>query len=952
MVETTNRPALPPTPTFTEFYQAINGHPPFPWQSRLAALVAETESWPAEVGVQTGLGKTACLDIAVWWLASQADRCPAERTAPTRIWWLVNRRLLVDSTSGHAEWISRALHGPRKCKLSVTSAGVVSAVGQRLRSLAADPDSAPLEVIRLRGGILTRRPADPSRPAVVLSTLPMYGSRLLFRGYGSSHSMWPIDAALAGTDSLVIVDEAHLAPHLRELLPALAECTPAAEPILGRVRSRPTVVSLTATGDASAEERFDLGDDDKVHPIVLRRLDAVKPTTLQVVKSGAAGQRLAEAARSLIEQATAPASCLVFANTPATARDAFRSLSDVVESGKAEILLLTGRVREREAGHVRKRILDSADGMPSGRDSAKVRQRHLIVVATQTLEVGADIDAEFLVTEACGVRALTQRLGRLNRLGRYPLARAVYVHLPPPKRGRSREPDEWPVYGREPAEVLRRLKAHADNGEIDLSPRKVAKILGVPSDDPGRAPEILQGLLWEWVKTTTPPDGAAPVEPYFSGIAGPEHTVSIIWRAYVPENGELLWPIAIDSEAVDVPLKEAREALGEDKELRRLGIDGVTIETTSPERLRPGNTVVLASDRGLMDEHGWDRHLQTSSPVVDLSILEYGLPLDAGAIRRLFGDGAARDAEMKQLLDSIDKLVKRAPGPVDNDHEDLDEAARDAAVEQLIEVVDAKIPDGWEETEWRRLVAALDRRVVTPRNEVARLVKRQAAREPLSDELDEMSRRGDNTTTAVELDPHGEAVAARARSIAERLGLSCDLTAVVERAGRLHDIGKADQRFQRWLDPDSTRGVPVAKSQKMPRSQWTEKRIAAGWPRGGRHEDLSARLACRWLATCPERIDLSLADLLIHLVVSHHGSGRPLVAPVADYAPDPVCVELEGAALEAAADLSTIDWSQPARFSRLNARFGPWGLALLEAIVRQSDHTVSAGSQVAELELR
>ena len=38
------------------------------------------------------------------------------------------------------------------------------------------------------------------------------------------------------------------------------------------------------------------------------------------------------------------------------------------------------------------------------------RQRHLIVVATQTLEVGADIDAEYLATEACGVRALTQRL--------------------------------------------------------------------------------------------------------------------------------------------------------------------------------------------------------------------------------------------------------------------------------------------------------------------------------------------------------------------------------------------------------------------------------------------------------------------------------------------------------------------------------------------------------------
>ena len=56
--------------------------------------------------------------------------------------------------------------------------------------------------------------------------------------------------------------------------------------------------------------------------------------------------------------------------------------------------------------------------MPATRKSAATREHHLVVVATQTLEVGADVDAEFLVTEACGVRALTQRLGRLNRLGR------------------------------------------------------------------------------------------------------------------------------------------------------------------------------------------------------------------------------------------------------------------------------------------------------------------------------------------------------------------------------------------------------------------------------------------------------------------------------------------------------------------------------------------------------
>ena len=70
----------------------------------------------------------------------------------------------------------------------------------------------------------------------------------------------------------------------------------------------------------------------------------------------------------------------------------------------------------------------------------------------------------------------------------------------------------------------------------------VATVLGEPGDDPGRAPEILPGLLWEWVKTTTPPEGEAPVELYFSGISGADYAVSLIWRAHVPESGERLWP--------------------------------------------------------------------------------------------------------------------------------------------------------------------------------------------------------------------------------------------------------------------------------------------------------------------------------------------------------------------------------------------------------------------------
>ena len=276
-------------------------------------------------------------------------------------------------------------------------------------------------MIRLRGGVASEKPADDlSRPTVILSTLPMYGSRLLFRGYGSTSSRRPIDAAMAGTDSLVLLDEAHLAPHLRTLMGALTECAPGAEALLGEVRSRARVRALTATGDASGK-RFHLDEQDEENTTIRERLHAAKPLEVRTVEKGDIARLLATAAIELLGNAP-PASCLVFANTPKTARAAFELLRSRMPDAEAELLLLTGLTREREAERIRARILDTADGMAATRPAGSVRERHLVVVATQTLEVGADIDAEYLVTEACGVRALTQRLGRLNRLGYHPHA--------------------------------------------------------------------------------------------------------------------------------------------------------------------------------------------------------------------------------------------------------------------------------------------------------------------------------------------------------------------------------------------------------------------------------------------------------------------------------------------------------------------------------------------------
>lgn len=920
--------ALPAMPSFGEFYAAVNGgRDPFPWQRRLAAQVRDDGYWPSEIGIPTGLGKTACLDIAIWWLAAEADKSPQDRVAPTRIWWVVNRRLLVDSTHAHAQHIAERLRDPNASN-GTGHSDVLAAVAARLTQVAGASDGAPLLVSKLRGGVAPARPRHPAQPAVILSTVPMYGSRLLFRGYGSSRSMRPIDAAHAGTDCLVLVDEAHLATHLMRLIPALGECSPGSTSPLPGLRSAPQIVSLTATGDVTID-RFQLDDADLGHNTVQERLDAPKRMTLrEQPRCDAARQakHIATATAELLKSASQPASCVVFANTPAVARAVhteIESLKGRHVDPACDVLVLTGRNREHDAQRIRDRILDPRCGVPADRPEAS-RDRSLIVVATQTLEVGADVDFEFLVTEQCGVRALIQRLGRLNRLGRFEDSRAVYLHFPPPT-SRSSDVTSWPVYGEEPQSVLERLQR--DEGfedGIDVSPRRVNDALGEPQDDPGRAPEVLPALLWEWVKTTTPPPGEAPVEPYFSGISDPDRSVSLLWRCHVPEDGQRLWPRPQDAEALEVPIRELREVLSEDPHVLRLSSDGLTLEQVIPSRLRPGDTVVLPTNRGLLDEFGWSP--ASTDIATDLSLLDHGLPLDAAALRLLCGKG-------------VDSEVARA---LQRDREEIDEIEQEAAIADLKETLGEHAPAVVDESNWQDFLARLDSRPVVVDGEVSRLVLTGANRAVrLYDEFDEASL----APEAVELDRHGAAVGAAARRIAGALGVDPLLAEMAGQAGDLHDLGKADARFQRWLragEAEEPNGVCLAKSRTQ-RGRWAAARTASGWPSGGRHEELSARLVRAWLDSSDEIAAAHDADLLLHLVVSHHGRGRPLVLPVDDGSPATVNYRIAGTPVSATADLALVDWDQPDRFSRLNDRIGPWGLALLEAIVRQADHLVSAG---------
>ena len=932
---------LPVCPTFEDWYQAINGRVPFPWQKRLASQVAEGSDWPELVGIPTGLGKTACVDIAIWALAYQAHLRPRDRTAPTRLWWVVNRRLLVDDTYRHAERVAARLAG--------AETGAIAAVASRLRFLSrgADGVTPPLETVRLRGGNRrggsraatnrAERPSSPAQPAVICSTIPMFGSRVLFRGYGSSRVMRPIDAALAYTDSLVIIDEAHLAGHLQQLLADLARLEPSQSAPLPPGRRSPVVVALTATGDPDAQ-RFELDSADHAHPTVAKRLDASKPVRVEIASGATTPTRvtreIVSAVKELID-GTDPAVALVFVNSPTTARLVGKRLGSV----DADVEIATGQIRGYEAEAVTARILAEAR---SGVEQA-VRSRHLVVVATQTLEVGADIDADYLVTEACGVRALTQRLGRLNRLGERPHAKGVYVHTPG-KNG------QWTVYGEEPAVVAERLQRHADGtGVVNLSPRGVADVLGEPDDKPDPAPVVAPGLVGEWTKTTTPPPGEAPVDPYFSGYDEQHRRVTVAWRAHLPEPGQNLWPRLGGNETVEVPLPYVADALAKRGDQNSWVLVGPTNQATtseSPHELRSGDTVLIRPDVGLLDLYGhWEPAARDL--VRDVSVIEAGLPVEPGALEQIYGQPPR---EAMGILREIDQA-----------RNDGDTPGADFLCRRLCVTLSTVSPPWAQAGEWADFVAGieagLDERIragrpglVEPRGEVPHLPlpRHDSRHAPTghSDEDDELSL-SLGAQDPSSLDGHGAYTAQQARRVATALGLPDPLSQVTVTAARYHDIGKADPRFQRSLQPGRKPGdKPRAKS-PQPRSGWATNQAKAGWPRGGRHEELSRRLIEEWLTRTEHRMEPEEAELLQHLVVSHHGRGRPFVPPVADITcGTTVNYPLDGTSVSASPDLATADWNQPTRFAALNARYGPWGLALLEAIVRQSDHIASSAVEV------
>ena len=1014
---------MDPRSGFEPFFRALWDRDPFSWQTDLAQRVLEraehapgtpTEEgrspWPDAIALPTASGKTACMDIAVYALAAQAARLESDKpiTAPRRIFFVVDRRVIVDAAHERARLLAS--------RLRTADDGILKTVADNLRRIAHGAVTGfskepPLAAHALRGGMYRSEAwaRNPLQPSVVASTVDQFGSRLLFRAYGRAGSgAWPVYAGLAGNDSLVLLDEAHCAQPFLQTLQAvrLFQGPRWAHEPLNRC-FYPVVMS--ATPPPGLRDVFRDASDDGRNPLheLGRRQLAKKPAMLKSVSRARGNAATIELSKALAQHALDLRSeqrraIVVFTNRVATARETRRQLSsqeDVVTA------LLTGRMRaaDKDAAVARLKDLQLESGVSRTRELPKP----VIVVATQTLEVGADLDFDGLVTECASLDALRQRFGRLNRMGRNIDARAVILIRADQARPKR---DDDPIYGEALTNTWKWLNNHKNaEDEVDFGIADLDRLLegeeslaelNAPSPD---APVMLPAHVDCWAQTAPEPQPSPDVALFLHGPREGAPDVQVCWRADLDLASEEAGRCAIESltlcppsstETLPVPIglfrrwlagEEAEDASGdiegvpsydlrertasepeEDDGSHRAGWRVVRWRgtrtdpkdiTSSPGDILPGDTVVIPTAHPGSPLHLGDLPAEASDRRATLDVGDAAHRIARAkpvlrlhpALVDIWPETLTAKATAQATLNDLDRRYAEDPDIILDEVRGILRALSTTELDLPLHYSYSWLHDAAQELQREfPSVAKLRRgvRLVGTRTLVVAGRRRLSA---LSHDVASFNDEDDATSSGTSR-PDGRPVPLPAHlsgveQLARRHGIGCGLpqrlTDAIACAGSLHDLGKADPRFQSMLRGGSPwlSGALLAKSAEMPASPAAREsaRVTAGYPQGSRHELLSLRLA----ESAPESLpaDPPLRDLALHLIASHHGRCRPFAPVVIDT--EPVCVDFALSEHQmhwkGPTGLERLDSGVADRFWRLTRLYGWWGLAWLEALVRLAD---------------
>jgi CRISPR-associated endonuclease/helicase Cas3 len=941
---------------FEKWFNDITGFPRFHWQYRLFIQLINGNI-PSALGLPTGLGKTS---VMVLWLLARAFNT----SLPRRLVYVVDRRAVVDQATEAAETIREVLQAK-------------SELGDLQERLGLK--GKPLPVSTLRGKFVDNREwlADPTVPAIIVGTVDMIGSRLLFEGYGVSRGMRRYHAGLLGADTLFVLDESHLCPPFEALLHTIANDNRPALRGEQKLEIIPPFhfLPLSATGKNTDNNTFCLISPDHKDDEVTKRLTAKKQISYVTLDDKATlVQRLADKAwemRSSREEEHPEKfnRVLIFCDRREDAKKVADDLEKRMKKAKFPddcVNLLVGARRIRERQELNEWL--EQKGFIAG--SSEKQEIPVFLVATSAGEVGIDLDADHMVCDLTAFERMVQRFGRVNRRGRGEAHIVIFgVEPKKPKEERPQKPQEqsliMPEKPEKPGrsaeksiiEVYNAEKKKFDKDQKEYTKRKKEyeqKLKNYPQElakyrDAWRSYRVFtaQKLIMEVLK----------------GDASPSAIVSLQEKAKTNKRIEILLRHAVSAE----PLRPA---------LSRALVDAWSM--TSLET-HPGRPEIEPWLRGWIDKEepestvAWRHFLPWRDGEKQPNPNEVNAFFEAAPIHLSETLTAStseiaevltkRAAEFLKKTDSTSEEAGESPGVLlfnqvgklqkalrikDLTATDKKELRQGLQRKQIVVsgvlgglnpagLLDGSIDDmpttldhEWPEIDLKETIGYRISR--TDKVENGNSDWRISYTFPLSDSEEEdeqkslmvevfrggnASRQGDPAISRFEqsLSEHHEWAGKAAEGIADALGLSEKMKAALIAAAQGHDWGKKRGLWQDSMNAPKN-DQPYAKT------------LGGGNPRllgGYRHEfgslgDVKDDPAINALE--PE-----LKELALHLIASHHGYASPFIPAIdPDVPPSVLALRAQEVAL---------------RFASLQQRWGPWGLAWLEAIFRAADHRAS-----------
>lgn len=899
---------------------------PFSWQEEVLDHICEHGVWPERINAPTGSGKSSVVDIHLF--ANALAAVGAAPRVPRRLCVTVGRRALVDSQADRAREILRRMN-----EVLADESGepdILRRVAEALQSFQTRNDDqriAPFEVGHIRGELSNRNlpVTDISACAIIAATPDMYGSRALFRGYGSTKAARPRETALLTMDTVMVLDEAHMNRQLLHTTQRIAELQKR-EVNLGVPTLQ--VVETTATPSTEDSESNTLGvdiealdspNDKELHrrvysqkELVLRPIDKWdgKPGNPATVNAAvdAIMERLAHREASEGSEEAHTVGCIV--NHVRTAIAIKEKLTKDKVLGKEEVQLLVGRKRPYDLENLQ----EDHPNLFSTRGDESVK----VVVATQTLEVGIDVDFADLVTELAPASSLAQRFGRVNRLGRRKDSKVVVIE---PASGDLVKKDAPPYRAVDLSNAYAWLEAL--NGAENPSVNPAAMVKNPPVQS---SPERLLYQRPEWSdllefsRTDENPYDEPDLDLWLHDSLDAETAMGgVIVRDNLPSNTSAAMEILktsyfapSDRETFPANLKILQEILDYQDEhgvkprkfLYRQGEISLWQDADhgdeSNQSLAPGDVLLLDTGSVPFTNQGiavTQRELPSKKDELK------AVPSPKGIKLYVYEKCADREEDFREYLGLSPEEVAEL----------LDTQSTDGKKKRIASELTTEAEDGQEVISWYAVVT--DEESVEGSDIAQELV----------------------LSAPVLLDDHQNDVAERTRQLAENLGLAPEFSEALELAAKYHDEGKRDLRFQQMLGADPEAEV-LAKSGRRSVAEAYRARSRSALPRGWRHEQLSALM----VAASPEKVGAH-RDLVLRIIGCSHGHGRFSFAHdegfllKEGYLPEGTDYE---ALKEQATRLFNVGyWDN--LMEQTSRTYGPYATAYLEAVERAADAQIS-----------